>query len=308
MGRTKRETTRIKPTGQAQALSQEILAGMRRNSHDHVSMDEDSMENIDAYWNMANKELEEMERKQYEDISLLDFGQSPAKKTEAPIKERVPDRADETELSILSSPRTIRRSFDEEFQDDLQTAILTGFSDSEEDQKEAEEASQQGLKKKKCQPQKRALAGTCREQPKIPRANSAERSKRGNSRKVAAAAQRAPKALPENSLLFKETDKIGTDSWEFTSNNMRAGACHIKPGRAQTLEPDCIYYITRGSIVVKDSSAGPEEQVAIQYRRQEIVGRKLKAGAVFSNTKPFMAHNAGMQVCTLIVLSSEGRP
>ncbi|KAI5179604.1 hypothetical protein NEOKW01_0067 [Nematocida sp. AWRm80] len=61
MRKNKLEKQGIETQKCAEMLSQEILAGVRRKSQEIVSLDEDSMENIDAYWAMANKELDEME-------------------------------------------------------------------------------------------------------------------------------------------------------------------------------------------------------------------------------------------------------
>lgn len=294
MRKMKRDKHPIKATGHAQMLSQEILAGLRRNSTEQVSMDEDSMENIDAYWNMANKELEEMERKQYEDISLLETmkeigntsRRSSLETLHRSTKEEVKAWDEENngrdqENTFLSSPQTIRRSFDEEFQGNLQNVILTGFSDSEEET-ENENGKTSVKKEKKKQGRKKS--------------KKEDRKEIGNKKK---------EKKEKSNLLYIESIKDKEETKEIFGNGMKIVNLNLKPKKARKVKSKCFYYIIRGTLVIKDANIPKKEKVSVVYRTKEIEGKQLKAGAVFSNKKATVVYNPGLSLCTLLVLSQK---
>ncbi|EHY65780.1 hypothetical protein NERG_01387 [Nematocida ausubeli] len=314
MARPRREKQQIKQTGHALALSQEILAGLRRNSHLQVSMDDDSMENIDAYWNMANKELEEMERKQYEDISLLEPSCSPLN-ISTPNETTVMAKVD-PEASSISSSHIIRRSFDDEFQDSLQNVVLTGFSDSDEDLPNS--------------------ARDTKESPEAIKAQSSEistlktvRTTRGKSRRTGAFAESAdPIEMSSISmdseinqetslrkrrkstktmqtalvrkLLYKEWDKTSTNVLEFSVDGMNLQTTYIGPYTCRKIQSNCIYYIVKGCVIVRDPSAPAQISEEFVYRNNPITGRRLKAGSVFNSAINSAVYNPCAQGCTIM--------
>ncbi|EIJ88221.1 hypothetical protein NEPAR06_0371 [Nematocida parisii] len=308
MARPRREKQQIKPPGQALALSQEILAGLRRNSHQQVSMDEDSMENIDAYWNMANKELEEMERKQYEDISMLDSLQSILH-TSTPEKSPVIETEEEKRPCTTAPAQPPRRSFDEEFQDSLQNVVLTGFSDSDEEilpkGKETkdsatntlptEEAAAEISPTKKIHEYSRAIdEGIELSNISVDGDKSVclGRKKRKYVRKS--------KTISPYKLLYKECAKTSTEILNFTAHGLNLQTIHIKAYSFKKIDSNCIYYITRGSVIVEDPSVSSDQAEEVFYKNKSFIGRRLKAGAVFNNTCPTVIYNPAQQVCTLV--------
>lgn len=98
---------------QAYILAQELIRSVRKENKssaaDEVSRDEDSMENIDAYWKLANKELELVEHKTLGEPSGTGTAGAGVDNCEP------------------------RKSFDEEFEQEFEEVKLCGFSDSSSD-------------------------------------------------------------------------------------------------------------------------------------------------------------------------------
>lgn len=293
MRKTKREKDAIKATGHAQMLSQEILAGLRRNSTDQVCIDEDSMENIDEYWNMANKELEEMQRKQYEDISILEtidemtankkeISPISCRKSHKPIEAHPGTNTANSEGAVSEAHSIIRRSFDEEFQANLQNAILTGFSDSEE----AESDHKDNL------PVKEETEDYTQEDSKI----SVDKKRPGKSKKD---------QKTKNTLLYIESIKDKENNKGISKKGMRIEKVEIKPKKTIKVERNCFYYIIRGALVIENASISKEEKVAVVHRKRQIEGRQLKSGSVFTNGKAAVVYNSGVSPCTLLVFAQE---
>ncbi|KAI5191524.1 hypothetical protein NEMIN01_1550 [Nematocida minor] len=282
MRKTKREKHRIKAAGHAQALSQEILAGLRRNSQEHVSMDDDSMENIDAYWNMANKELEEMERKQYEDISMLETINEIITKNSSETEKEKEGEAMDSEF--FSTPHTIRRSFDDEFQENLQNVVLTGFSDSEE-----ENATSVQEKEKK---EKEEETASAIEQSSIMTKEDDE-SRSENIEKT-----------EESALFFIEEIKSQKDNAEIKNSEVKITKVSIKPKKAMRINSKSLYYIIRGTVIVEDKNTPKKQRVSAVYRAKIIEGRQLKAGSVLSHSQSTVVlYNPGISECTMLALS-----
>lgn len=148
----------------------------RRSNSDGVYIDDDSMENVNSYWNLANRELDEMKdidsagnlctdisrQKRMHIITFRDphykdkgnnhwINQNISNRKEEELQKQLqkqiinqkimqttckPDSI-ENIRHIAMSKSVIRKSFDEEFKDDIDNAVLSGFSDSsfEENQK-----------------------------------------------------------------------------------------------------------------------------------------------------------------------------
>jgi len=106
----------------------EALA-FKKTYEESVALDDDSMENIDSYWRVANRELDKMSENIYEDIS------KSAKKKDTGKKD-----AEAAGKEARGKKEKPRKRFDEEFEKNLDNAILTGFSDSSTEGQDAEAA------------------------------------------------------------------------------------------------------------------------------------------------------------------------
>ncbi|KAI5170979.1 hypothetical protein NEFER03_0381 [Nematocida sp. LUAm3] len=129
---------------QAEHLTKALLSQMKIPEKQHVPIDDDFMENIDSYWKLANKELEKMGEEEFEDISEAADPYINPKPMKYPMKIMDQTKKDqsirrkkeeEKRISMSEEEQAQRRSFDKEFQANITNAVLYGFSDSEEEQK-----------------------------------------------------------------------------------------------------------------------------------------------------------------------------
>ncbi|OAG29963.1 hypothetical protein NEDG_01510 [Nematocida displodere] len=306
----------LKPTTHAQALTQEILSGLKRSA-ETVSIDDDSMENIDAYWRMANKELDEMGVDPYEDISSL---------------ERMHHAVPVSTPSLSPRPKTVgpRKSFDEEFEKDISNVNLCGFSDSDETQTTTIHELSSLPQSNPPPPPAPAPAPT----PKVRRAAAIAATSQKPTPKTSrprkqsvpvfafslqSSGQPKPEPKPEprhkphhypkhypkhqGVAIIEETKSIDNGSI-VSSEGCALAKITVKPKKRQKLSKMQTYYILKGSLVIDyfpDLEKNP--LFSYVYRKSSYSGKIIKSTGVFSAKASLYVYNPGMYDAQLLCWS-----
>ncbi|KAI5188483.1 hypothetical protein NECID01_0114 [Nematocida sp. AWRm77] len=303
----KEEKLSFRSQTQASRLSEQMLSQFRRDSKEWVHMDEDSMENIDTYWMMANKELKEMENAFYEDTqqaltphkekakAVMGDKETKTVKTVMPVmgdkedtetktvKEVVGDKEPKTVKEVKEAKEVPRKSFDEEFEKNLDNVILSGFSDSSDEtdfSKEALPSSEPRLRKKTT-PQRMSflpepvVLNTVIKNTVLGQEDTRTRSKKETKPKRKAAQrallstsadkQRLSKSMPPQQVKKRKLASQKKSTKKGTSSN-----AIIKPGST----PQAFSFGVVGSVGTKDILNGVILETSALSVKKVTVGKK----------------------------------
>lgn len=318
---------------QASLLSQEVLSQIKRNSEEWVRMDDDSMENIDTYWEMANQELKDMGDQLSEELA------------------HPPEASERPAAAVSKRVEPERKSFDEEFEKNLDNVILSGFSDSSEGElaaaKDLLQSGEPLLRRKtsvqrmsflpepvvlnsliqqNLVPEDSEASGdgatgepggngrgwqTQRRTASLPKKETDKPVTKAPARKRKALlpkqpARSAPKAAdaPPAPVIGAPNTKEIVNSVLLKSASLSIRKLTVRPKKRRQLPKHQMYYILTGSLLVSHLSSPQAPLLSYVYQDLACTGRQLKAGGVFASESPITVYNPGSYPCTLLGLQS----